>query len=304
MKSRKLKFLGWALVLIVGLFIIARVYYAVTDDFRLSNISYPLPKEESWDIPNLTAEEQQQVDKILSQPFHYLGKGAQSYAFASDDGLYVLKFFKFKHLRPSFFIDMIPPIGPLKAYKEQQAARKDRKLFGVFNAYRLAYELDRAESGLIFIQLNTQDNPRRTVTLIDKIGMTRHAELQHVPFILQKKGVTLRNVLSGLLNDGDVSKAKERISQIFDMYAEEYKKGIYDHDHGVMQNTGFVGNQPIHLDVGKLVKEPKIRERKFAKNDAQLVADKIKAWIELNFPKYSKELSAYIDEKVETLFNE
>lgn len=298
MKSRNSRILFALFAFGLTVFLSARIYYALTDDFRISNINYPLPKEDKWSVLPITEDGEARLLEILGQPYFYLGKGAQSYAFESQDGMYVLKFFKFKHLRPSIFIDLIPPVGPLSAYKEKQSARKARKLFGVFNAYRLAYEVDRDESGLIYIQLNTEDNPKRLVQLVDKIGFKHDVELESIPFILQKKGVTLRNVLSKLLNDGDVEAAKGRIGKILDMYAGEYRKGIYDHDHGVMQNTGFVGDEPIHLDVGKLVREDQMRDLKVARNDALLVANKIKAWLKVNFPQNYQELSAYIDEKI------
>ncbi|MEI8365130.1 MAG: hypothetical protein WCF65_01810 [Parachlamydiaceae bacterium] len=289
---------AWIAVIILIIFILARIYYTLTDDFRLNNISYELPHEKNWVIADSTQEQERQILQILDQPFSYLGKGAQSYAFASKDGQYVIKFFKFKHLRPSWFVDILPPAGFLKTYKDKQSARKTRKLFGVFHSYKLAYDVDRDDSGLIFIQLNTENNPQRTVTVIDKIGFSRNIDLSGIPFILQYKGETLRTVLSGLLKLGDVHTAETRIGQIIDLYSREYSQGIYDHDHGILQNTGFVGSTPIHLDVGKLVREEKMRDPTFKKQDLSIVALKINHWVEKNFPHYSGEIAAYIDEKI------
>jgi hypothetical protein len=36
------------------------------------------------------------------------------------------------------------------------------------------------------------------------------------------------------------------------MYADEHSRGVYDGDHNVMVNTGFVGNTPIRIDAGRL----------------------------------------------------
>lgn len=298
MKLAVRKKIVWFVFFILTIFILIRAYYHLTDDFRVSNIHHPLPKEVSWNIEELSGEQKLHINEILQKKFYYLGKGAQSYAFESEDHLYVLKFFKFKHLRPSFFVDLLPSIGPLKKYKEKQEARKKRKLFGVFNAYRLAFEVDREDSGLIDIQLNTEDNQQRFVTIVDKIGLKRKIELTNIPFILQKKGTTLRDVLNSLLKSGHINLSSFRIGQIFDMYEREYQKGIYDHDHGVMQNSGFIGDKPIHLDVGKLVKDDKMQDKAYAKEDELLVAAKIKAWIKLNFPSNYEVLSKYIDERV------
>lgn len=287
--------LKWALIILLVVFIVIRGYYALTDDFRLANITHPMPYEKAWEVPSPSEEGKENIHKILQQPFTYIGKGAQSYVFESQDGKYVLKFFKFKHLRPSVFLDALPPIGFLKTYKEKQAARKQRKLFGVFNAYRLAYEVDKKESGLIFIQLNVEGNPQREVTIVDKIGITHTLDLQHYPFILQEKGETLRVVMSRLLSNGDVETAKKRLNQILDMYAQEYQQGIYDHDHGVMQNTGFIGDRPIHLDVGKLTRQEEMRQPQYALQDAQIVVSKMKDWVKKHFPQYLDPISQDLD---------
>ncbi|HEV8052459.1 MAG TPA: hypothetical protein VGP47_08190 [Parachlamydiaceae bacterium] len=301
-RHRIIRILKWTLAAAVLIFVLFRVYFYFTDDFRLGNITYPLPFEANWQIAEPSAGEEQQLNEIFNQPFYYLGKGAQSYAFASEDGRYVLKFFKFKHLRPSLFIDNLPSVGFLKSYKEKQIARKKRKLFGVFKSYKLAFDTNKNESGLLYIQLNTEDNPERFVTLIDKIGIKRTINLQNYPFILQNKGETLRTVINGLLKNGDVETAKVRLGQILDMYAGEYRKGVFDHDHGVMQNTGFVGDQPIHLDVGKLLQEEKMLDKAHARKDAELVVEKMKSWVKKNYPQYSRQLEDFLNEKMDQLF--
>lgn len=291
------------LAIAVAGFISARIYYALTDDFRVSNITYEMPYNKSWEIPTPSSDDEQSLQQILGQTFIYLGKGAQSYAFVSADGNYVLKFFKFKHLKPSLFLDLMPDVGPLKSYKTKQTVRKQRKLFGVFNSYKLAYDVDRDESGLLFIQLNNTGNPERFVTLRYKIGLEYTVDVSNIPFVLQKRGETLRVVLDKLLTQGDVNAAEERIGQIFDLYAGEYAKGIYDHDHGVMRNVGFVGNQPLHLDVGKLLVEKRMQDKGIARQDALLVADKMKGWIKKSYPEDFARLSAYIDHKIHLLFD-
>lgn len=301
-RSSLKKWLVGLLIAALALFFAARIYYALTDDFRIGNITYDMPFQESWTIPELSPEEAMHLQRILAQDFSYLGKGAQSYVFVSADGRYVIKFFKFKHLRPVWLIDILPSVGFIKTYQERQEARKERKRWGVFRAYKLAYDVDRKESGLEFIQLNATGNPQRTVTLIDKIGLKRFVDLTHIPFILQDKGLTLRTVLDDLLSHGDLVTAKYRIGQILEMYASEYKKGIYDHDHGVMQNTGFVDDRPIHLDVGKLAKDEAMTQNETAKKDATLVSAKIKQWIETHYPSYAQELGHAIDQKIHELF--
>lgn len=114
----------WIGIVAVLLFGMGRLYFRLTDDFRLGNITYDMPHHDEWDIPKLSDEERQRLDSILSQKFTYIGKGAQSYAFGSDDGKYVLKFFKFKHLTPHWFVEMFPLFPPFRPIVQSKRSVK------------------------------------------------------------------------------------------------------------------------------------------------------------------------------------
>lgn len=298
--SKKRIFLYFILTALV-LFGAARLYYKLTDDFRLANISEDFAYRPELAIAVSTSEEQNTLQTLLKQPFTYIGKGAQSYVFGSEDGRYVLKFFKFKHLRPSPFLEWLPSWTPLESYRVGQAARKERKFEGVFNGYHLAYTTHKEGSGLLFVHLNKTKGQFPVATVYDKIGRSHSIALDDVAFIVQNKGETLRTVIQKLLAEGNVEQAKHRLDQIFDLYASEYQKGIYDHDHGVMQNSGFTGDRPIHLDVGKLKKEEKMRSKTYSSDDLALVGAKIGYWIKQNQPLYYPALSSHIEKKIQEI---
>src|ERR1700722_2869530 len=100
-RALKLFQFACALLLIIAVF---RLYFVATDDIRVSNFTYELPFNSKWEVSSPSPEQKALIDKILSQNFTYLGKGAQSYAFESQDQKFVLKFFKFKHIKPSWFV--------------------------------------------------------------------------------------------------------------------------------------------------------------------------------------------------------
>jgi len=278
-----------------------RVYYRATDDFRLGNIQNPMPYHPEWEIPQLTSEEQKKLQNILSQKFSYIGKGSQTYAFASEDQQYVLKFFKFKHLRPSLLFGILPKLPLLGPYQEREILRKQRKLNSIFTGYKLAFDVDKEESGLIFIQLNPSQNPLY-VTVVDKIGVNRTIDLGSVPYVIQEKGETLRSVLNRLIQNGDMEAAKQRIGQLLDLYVLEYHKGIYDRDHGVMCNTGFIEGRPFHLDVGKMVAEERMKQPEYFQPDLILVANKIEQWTKTNHPNEAPEIKQYLESRLSTIF--
>lgn len=286
--------------IVATLFLSTRIYEALTGDFRLNHITYDMPYHAEWSTPTPSADEETELAKILDQPYSYLAKGAQSYVFASADGKYVLKFFKFKHLRPNFFVNMLPDIGPLSTYKTKQAARKERKLAGVFQSHLIAFRTIPKESGLVFLQMNANETPHRFITIYDKIGFKYTLDLQSYPFVLQKRGITLQESLTALLKDGNVTLAKHKIDQIFAMFATEYAKGIYDEDHGVYRNTGFIGDDAAHLDVGELLANESIKEPAIALKEAIYTGNKLKKWLRQNHRIYANVLSKNIDKSIET----
>lgn len=280
-----------------------RVYFRATDDFRLGNITHPMPFQAAWEIPPLSPTERKQIEAILDQKFSYIGKGAQAYAFGSEDGKYVLKFFKFKHLRPNSYSSWLPSFIPaFKAYKENLAIRKNRKLYGVFEGYRLAYGVHKEGSGILFLQLNPAQNLNRTATLIDKIGFNRRVDLNTVPFILQEKARTTRAEVITALSNGNVGRVTRLIGQIFELYLEEYRKGVYDKDHGVMHNTGFVGDRPIHLDIGKLTKEESLSDPEFWERDLEIIAWKFATWTRETYPEQASAVERGMEEKLSKIF--
>lgn len=289
------------LILCVGLslaiFGLVRAYYRLTDDFRLANMTYEIPHHPEWEIPSLTKADEENLDQALSQSYHYLGKGAQSYVFSSEDGKYVLKFFKFKHLKPSLFYSLLPPVYPFKTYVAKEEARKERKLNSVFIGYRLSYDHHKNETGLVFIHLNKTDDLHRSVVVKDKLGFAHTIDLDSTVFLVQEKGETLRTVMNTLLSKKQVGLAKQRIRQVFDLYVSEYNKGIYDRDHGVMHNVGFVGGKPIHLDVGKMTQDERLKERRIYAEDLRLIYAKIDLWVRTHYPHYHEEVVKDMDAK-------
>ncbi|MBA2368702.1 MAG: hypothetical protein H0V82_06725 [Candidatus Protochlamydia sp.] len=286
----------WILIpLLCGLlFGAARLYYHLTDDFRLSNMTYELDFDAPWKAPVISADELHDLNTDLGQKYYYIGKGAQCYAFGSADGNYVLKFFKFKHLKPNFLVYFLPAFSPFKEYREASIQRKRNKLISVFEGYDLAFRVNRKESELIYLHLVPTERQFRTVTVVDKLGLEHAIHLDDVVFLFQKKGETLRTRMTRLLQQGKQEAAKNSLSKILAMYMQEYQKGVYDRDHGVMHNTGFIGEHPFHLDVGKFTEDERMKQKDYYKKDLEHITWKIDVWVKKTFPDDYAALSTHL----------
>src|ERR1700722_12556252 len=59
--------------------------------------------QQQWETSPLGCEEKMQIETLLSQPYHLIGAGSECFAFKSEDGQAVIKFFKLNHTRPVYF---------------------------------------------------------------------------------------------------------------------------------------------------------------------------------------------------------
>jgi len=302
MKSRFFNKLITLTLVFSALFFSSRLYFRLTDDFRIANITHDLPFNPAWEPDALTQTDLKPIQSLLSQSYSYLGKGAQSYVFESDDGKVVLKFFKFKHLKAHPLTRILSRLPFLKSWGEAKSARKKRLVESVFSGYKLAFDSHREETGLLYIHLNQTTHLNHQITVIDKLGCTRSIDLDATFFVLQEKAETTRQLFKDALARHDLDLVKKRLKQIFSLYVSEYQKGMYDRDHGVMHNTGFVGEKPIHYDIGKLTKDPSMKEKDVYKKDLIQVAHKFKVWLWVNYPQEYPDLLAFIEETLTDMF--
>lgn len=288
----------------LALFFCVRIYYFLTDDFRVSSITPPAALPSFLKEISFTPKEQEELALLFSQPFYYLGKGAQSYAFVSQDQTVVIKFFKFKHLKPSFFVEALPSFSIFKDYKESVKSRKMKKFARVFSGYQLAYEENKEESGLLYLHLVPTKKQLPTLRLVDKIGREYLLPLDDLVFLIQKKGISFEDRLRAALDKNEWEKAKQAIQKITDLYLNEYSKGMYDYDRGVLYNTGFVDDTPFHLDVGQLTKNAQYREASIYRYHLLEMYGEIQNWIKKNFPDKVEQSAKFLSEEYFRLVEE
>jgi hypothetical protein len=292
--------------IILGIFIFAGVFFIyeeIFDTFSVKNISFDGESHPEWSLPPLSPVQHDEINAILSKPFAYLGKGHQTYAFVSDDQQFVLKFIKFTYLKPSSTLGWLPSLPAIKKYRERQQKWKQKRFLRVFAGYRLAYEANSDRTGIVYVHLVKSNDLNKVITVTDRFGLNHQIDLDQAFFIVQRKGVMTREALTYLLTHQDVAGAKQKIQQIFDLYLDEYKKGLTDSDHNVMYNTGFVGEKAIHIDVGRMTQNQDKDPEKF-KTDLKKIAQKrFGKWLKANYPDYYAEIHLDMEQYLTTIFN-
>lgn len=266
--------------------------------FDKKTIQFDFPYNQDFEIDPLSKEQLQQIDSILAQKFTYLGKGARLLSFLSADGLYVLKFFKYRYHEPHFATHL-PAIFPFKNYKLQKM--KKVSLYTVLNGYKIAYQHDAKSTGLIYIHLNETNNEFPDVLLVDKQGKPHLIDLDNTRFVIQLKVDEFKNVLTKLLENQNLELAKQRLCQIIDLYLSHYKKGLFDLGVGILDNNGFLEDEPIHFDVSKMTIDEKVSDPEFQKERLKIMTKKIDLWLLTKFPEYRDEIMFNINSKLYTI---
>jgi len=293
---KKTKFVLYFLIFGIGVFVAARCYYAITDDFRISNITYELPYNPDWSVS--PPEDPVLVEDILEQELRYIGKGAQSYVFGTVDGNYVVKFIKFKHHKVEKYDKW--KLLPFMQYNiDRRIAKHQRKLNAVFDGYSLAYRKHRDSTGLITLHLNRTNGIGEPIIVIDKVGIKRKIDRNAVAYIVQKRATVTKEIVDSAIANNDWDLVEKTFIQLFDFYVEEFREGLYDRDRSILTNTGFIDRKPVRIDAGKFTESSELKDPQRQYQEFQEILARLQRWVDRNRPYVKQDFHYLIDNRLQ-----
>ncbi len=254
----KLKDLLCAAVFVLSGLATERLCHRATDGFLIGHVLRTLPHNPEWE----TRRGDENLP-ILSQKFHYIDKGAQTYVLVSEDGKYILKLFKFQHL-----------------------CKKEHELNALFKSYKLAFDEAKEETGLLAVHLNPSSDLNGKISLVDRLGIVHKVDADSTHFILQKRAELILPKLQTLRDQGNLQAAKETLSSLLNLRKELERRGLYDGDAHLSKNYGFIESSAILLDCGNLSKN---------RSASKLKAGALRSWLGKEWP----ELFAWFEEKLQ-----
>lgn len=259
-----------------------------TDGFSLHKIQSSHEPQIDWSTPPL------QVSPFLNQSFHYLGHGAQTFAFRSEDDQYVIKFYRHHRSKhPLMRFSHILPREWRKNLKKTVLKRREKRGKD-FKSYVMASRLLKEETGLIYVHLNPTTHLKGKLTLYDKVGIKHSIDPNLYSFILQKRATPFYPTLQKWIESGDVDQAKQELSKLLFLISNRCKRGLSDKDPDLTTNFGFTEIGPIQFDIGRYKKDPSKTSPAEIKIELLRITDRLCQWLEQKDPS----LSAHIKEEI------
>lgn len=235
-----------------------------TQGFRVAKLHLDFPFQPLWEIDPNPA-----VHAILQQNYTFIGKGAQSYVFESEDGIYVIKLFRF----------------------DQLSRHYPDKILHLFNACKMAYDHLRDETGLIYIHLNPTPMNLPFLHCKDAVCRTYKFPLDNCRFALQKKASPFRQTLQAA--HGDSIAMKKRLDQFLALLQARTAKGIINSDPNLSRNFGFLEDRSIEFDFGNYRYSPGLDRHA----EINRYAVRLRCWLK----RFAPEWVAYLDASVKVL---
>ncbi len=280
----------WAVRLFVA-FVLSWIAYERTDGFSLSLIESPLPLERPAQA--LSGASYAEIETILSQPFQYLGKGRQSFVFASHDGKWVLKFFNQKYFRNPWYASVEWPF--FSKQRERELAKRAKRKDFYLNSYAIAARELKEETGIAYLHLAAETRHLPTIRITDKGGRTFEIDLNTIPFVLQKKGIPFYSVLDAAFATEGEEGLHRLLDRFLDSISLRIEKKIGDADHDVEHNWAVLGNQVFHLDPGRFYIDEELSNPQKLKSEWWRATHCLAAWLKKRYP----EAELYLKGKVE-----
>lgn len=276
---------------------VGRYCRMASDGFAILRISHNLPKDPKYRPPALSNGEKEELESIFAQKFHYVGCGGQSYAFASDDGEYILKFFRFYHHRIPIWLDKMPLFGNLKNKRDSFKRMHENKLQRLLASLLITSTTLKEQSGVIYPHLQKTKDLGFNLHFYDKIGVYYCLNANEFAFVLQKKGVPGGVYLKTLVQNGELKKAHEKVDELFMHSIRIAKMGLLDRDLNFKSNLGFFHDHVFQLDLGSLSYNEKAKSYQSYSLLLNQSVTKFKIWLSKECP----ELISYFDEKLQEL---
>ncbi len=269
------------LVFLVGVLLIPDLAKQLTGGFRLGKMSLDVFFNPAWEVAEPSQETDALVKQILARPLRYLSHGAQSFVFASEDGNYIVKLFRYDqkvHPWRQWFRDEV--------LKKKKRYLPDEKVHRLFSSCKLAYEQASDLTGLVYVHLNRTKGKLPHALFIDRLGRRYDLDMDRYRFAVQHRGRHIREVFKEAIDSQDQAKTERLIDSFFALLRKRTERKIRNSDTKISPNFGFFGEEAMEWDFGNYWVDPKMEEASFRSYEIGLFTGQLRQYLERTAPEY------------------
>lgn len=217
----------------------------------------------------------EEAKRAIQQPFHFIGRGRQCFAFESQDGKYVLKIPRTDIYKTPFWARVLP----VHSYRTKLEAKHRAKQQFILESFRISFYELKNQTGLLAIHLGQAPISEKKITLIDASGWRHHVQLVKLPFLLQYKKPILMDSFLKALGKGDRKEAGKILDALLTTITERASKGILNLDRRFIDNYGYDGEIAFQIDVGSFFKKPDLNPSEAYEKSLRDSIDPVKEWL-------------------------
>lgn len=244
-----------------------------TGGFRVSKVCV----EHDYKFSEASSEIPSEMRVLLDQPYTFLGRGVQFFAFLGDDQKTVLKLFKHHHT--GLPIDFIEKWFP-RFLQDPLIKKRERRMQRLLKSAYIAKTNLAQETGIFFCHLAKNKDDSFPIILKDKLGSRFSLDLAKTEFVLQKKAIGVEKTLHTLLQKKQVDEAILAMQKLLVLIEERSKKGIKNKDEKILQNFGFIEKEPVEIDIGSYIYRNHSTCVNPHRNASQKAKKKLLLWIQ------------------------
>ena len=253
---------------------------------RLFNPSVILSKfanRAEWDV-KISPHHDRFFYVVSQQQLNWLGRGAQAFAFETQDGKYVVKFFQLGRVKDNSDKGFWGELFTKESKEKRQQRVRHRE--EIFSSSKMCFEELSDETGIVYVHLNRTRDKIKGIKLVDKFGQSHRIRGDDACFVVQKKASYLIPTLTKLMDSGQVELAQARLDQVFQLLLDVAKKGFSDGDDALIRNNniGFSVSRAMYIDTGHIVHDPDINVRERMAYEFKVRLKPLENWLNVSYP--------------------
>jgi len=245
-----------------------------SDGFVVTKLSSDLVYQDQWDLPLPDVD----ILQVLDQKFTYLASGRQCFVFESEDHQVVIKFLNHARFYMHPLLKNVPLPESLHTMRMRKIQKRHARIQDFMNSFMIGCKKLKQESGILFAQLKPSGMFQKPLHIFDVSHHEHLIDLNCVNFIVQRKVDQMIYPYLDSLEKGAFCEALDRILMLV---AGRIHKGIMDDDLNVEVNIGFLHQEPIMIDVGRLCVDPNLQFSKELEKSTRF----LHRWLEKSHPE-------------------